>query len=91
MARADPYQARARELAREAGLDPDGRIERPGQRSMPVWCTFREAARAERMKRETDATAAAIAITPQEAGFRDSPLKVFGEHDAVTIAQRAGA
>src|SRR5262249_44334824 len=28
MARHDPYQGRARELAREAGLDPDGRIER---------------------------------------------------------------
>jgi hypothetical protein len=87
MARADPYQARARELAREAGLDPDGRIERPGQRSMPVWCTFREAARAARMKRETDATAAVIAITPQAAEFRDRPLEVFGKHDEATIAQ----
>ena len=31
--RTDPYQARARELAAEAGFDPDGRIERPGQRA----------------------------------------------------------
>jgi len=35
-----------------AGLDPDARIERPGQRSMPTWCTFRDAARAEHMARE---------------------------------------
>lgn len=47
MDRSDPYKERARELAVAAGLDPDGRIERPGQRSMPVWCTFREAAQQE--------------------------------------------
>ena len=74
MARADPYQARARELAREAGLDPDARIERPGLRSMPVWCTFREAARAEHTQRETDAAAAALAVTRQAPRLRDSPL-----------------
>lgn len=45
--RSDPYQVRARELAVLAGLDPDGRIERPGLRSLPVWCTFREAAETE--------------------------------------------
>jgi tRNA-splicing ligase RtcB len=87
MTRTDPYQASARELARKAGLDPDGRTERPGHRSMPVWCTFREAARAELMKRETDAAAAAIAIAPQASEFRDSPLEVFGKHDEATIAQ----
>src|SRR5262249_47957500 len=52
MDRSDPYQERAREMAREAGLDPDGRIERPGQRSMPVWCTFRDAVRKEHLARE---------------------------------------
>src|SRR5258708_4530297 len=36
----DPYQERAREMARKAGLDPDGRIERLGRWSLPVWCTF---------------------------------------------------
>src|SRR5262249_24076674 len=56
MDRSDPHQERAREMAREAGLEPDGRIERPGQRSMPVWCTFRDAARKEHLAREaTDA------------------------------------
>jgi tRNA-splicing ligase RtcB len=40
--RADPYQARARALALEAGLDPDAKIDRLGQRPMPTWCTFRD-------------------------------------------------
>jgi tRNA-splicing ligase RtcB (3'-phosphate/5'-hydroxy nucleic acid ligase) len=88
MRRVDPYQERARQLAVEAGLDPDGRIERPGQRSMPVWCTFREAARKERLAREAQAAAAQIAaIAPQAAEFRNSPLKIFGQHDEATIAQ----
>jgi tRNA-splicing ligase RtcB len=86
MRRPDPYQTRARELAVAAGLDPDARIERPGQRSMPTWCTFRDAARAEHMARETAAAAAEIA-TPQAAEFHNSPLKIFGEHDAATVAQ----
>jgi tRNA-splicing ligase RtcB len=88
MRRSDPYQERARELATAAGLDPDGRIERPGQRSMPVWCTFRDAARAEHMAREAAATAASIAtIAPQGSAFQNSPLKIFGQHDEATIAQ----
>src|SRR5579871_2009544 len=88
MRRADPYEERARALAREAGLDPDGRIERPGQRSMPVWCTFRDAARKEHLAREAQATAQDIvALRPQEPQYRESPLKVFGRHDDATIAQ----
>ena len=88
MRRPDPYEARARELAIAAGLDPDARIERPGERSMPAWCTFRDAARAEHMAREAEAAAAQIAtIAPQAAEFQNSPLEIFGEHDAATIAQ----
>ena len=79
MTRTDPHQARARELAREAGLDPDARVERPGQRSMPLWCTFRDAARKEHLAREAAATAASIAAaTTQAPEFRNAPLKVFG-------------
>src|SRR4051794_18389711 len=86
--RTDAYQERARALAVEAGLDPDARIERPGQRSMPTWCTFRDKARAEHLARETAAAAADIAmIAPQSPQFQNSPLKVFGEHDENTIAQ----
>jgi tRNA-splicing ligase RtcB (3'-phosphate/5'-hydroxy nucleic acid ligase) len=88
MRRPDPYQTRARELAIAAGLDPDARIERPGQRSMPAWCTFRDAARAEHMAREAAAAAIQIAaIAPQAAEFQNSPLKIFGQHDEATVAQ----
>jgi tRNA-splicing ligase RtcB len=85
--RSDPYQERARALAVEAGLDPDARIDRPGQRSMPAWCAFRDAARKEALARETDAVAADIAIEPQAPQYRNSPLKIFGQHDDATIAQ----
>ncbi len=87
MRRADPYEERARALALAAGLDPDARIERPGLRSMPTWCTFRDAARAEHLAREQAATAADIAIAPQSPEFQNAPLKVFGRHDEATVAQ----
>jgi hypothetical protein len=88
MGRSDPYQERAREMAREAGLDSDGRIEGPGQRSMPVWCTFRDAARKEHLAREAaDAANTIAAEKPQAPQFQNSPLKVFGEHDHATVAQ----
>jgi tRNA-splicing ligase RtcB len=86
--RSDPYQERARALASEAGLDPDARIDRPGQRSMPVWCSFRDAARQEHLQREAATAAAGIAaIASQAPRFQDSPLKIFGEHEASTVAQ----
>jgi tRNA-splicing ligase RtcB (3'-phosphate/5'-hydroxy nucleic acid ligase) len=85
MRRSDPYQERARELAIAAGLDPDGRIERPGARPMPVWCTFRDAARAEHLAGETSAVAAGLA--PQAPEFQNAPLQIFGQHDDATIAQ----
>jgi tRNA-splicing ligase RtcB len=88
MRRPDPHQERARELARAAGLDPDARVERPGQRSMPMWCTFRDAARQEHLAREAAATALSIAaVTTQAPEFRNSPLTVFGRHDDATLAQ----
>jgi tRNA-splicing ligase RtcB (3'-phosphate/5'-hydroxy nucleic acid ligase) len=89
MTRSDPYQTRARELAVAAGLDPDSKIDRPGQRPMPLWCTFRDAARAEHMAREAAETAADMAVTlpPQAVRFQNSPLKIFGRHEESTIAQ----
>src|SRR5262245_13397375 len=71
MRRPGPYEERARELARAAGLDPDARVERPGQRSMPLWCTYRDAARQEHLAREADALRAHIA--PQAPQFQNSP------------------
>ena len=85
MARADPYQARARELAIAAGLDPDAKIDRPAQRPLPTWCTFRDAARAEHMAQE--AAAVALTLPPQSERFQNAPLKVFGRHDDATVAQ----
>jgi tRNA-splicing ligase RtcB len=60
--RSDPYLERVRELAIEAGLDPDAKIDRPGQRPMPLGCTFRDAARREHLVREADVVATDIAI-----------------------------
>jgi tRNA-splicing ligase RtcB len=85
--RSDPYKERARALAVEAGLDPDAKIDRPGQRPMPLWCTFRDAARKERLARDAETVAVDIASRPQAPLYRNSPLKVFGRHDEATIAQ----
>ncbi|MBR0754030.1 RtcB family protein [Bradyrhizobium jicamae] len=85
--RSDPYQTRARELAIEAGLDPDARIDRPGQRPMPTWCLFRDAARKEKLARDMEAVAADVAIKPQGAAYQNSPLKIFGKHEDATVAQ----
>jgi tRNA-splicing ligase RtcB len=83
MRRSDAYEARARELAAATGQDPDARVERPGQKTMPLWCTYRDAARAEHMAAE----AAAVTLPPQDAKFQNAPLQVFGQHDEATIAQ----
>ncbi len=64
--RSDPYRERARALAVEAGLDPDAKIDRPGLRPMPLWCTFRDAARKEHLVREAEALSA-DAVTRQQA------------------------
>src|SRR5215475_5802935 len=79
MRKPDRYETRARELALAAGVDPDSRIERPGQRSMPAWCAYREAARAEHVATETAVVAAEL--PPQRSEYRDAPLKVIGQHD----------
>jgi len=84
--RSDPYQARARELARIAGHDPDGRLGEG--RGMPAWCTFRDAARKEHAGKEAAELAASLpTIAPQAHQYQNSPLKVFGEHDENTLMQ----
>ena len=85
MSRSDPYQARARELAITAGLNPDDKVERPGLRPMPVWCQFRQAARDEHLARE--AAALTVTLQPQKPEYQDSPLLVLGQHDEGTVAQ----
>lgn len=86
MRRADPYFERARELCLAAGIDPDSRVGEG--RGQPAWCLYRDAARKEKLAREAEAASAEIAmLRPQEERFKNAPLKVFGEHDAATIAQ----
>lgn len=84
----DRYETRARELALAAGVDPDSRIERPGQRSMPAWCAYRDAARKEHLAAEAaEAERSIAANSPQAPQYANSPLRVFGRHDDATIAQ----
>lgn len=86
MRRNDPYEARARELAIKAGLDPDDRVPKPNShRTMPVWCTFRQAARDEQLAREAEAVTATL--SPQKPQYQNSPLLVLGDHEEGTIAQ----
>ena len=85
----DQMEARCRELAVSAGMDPDSRISKVGSdRGMPAWCAFRDAAQAEVNAREQAAAAVEIVnLRPQGAQYQNSPLTVFGEHDEATIAQ----
>jgi tRNA-splicing ligase RtcB len=88
MRKTDRYQERARELALAAGVDPDSRIERPGQRSMPAWCAYRDAARQEHIAHiAREAAVATAQLPPQAERFKNAPLKVFGQHEEGTIAQ----
>ena len=83
--RPDPYEARARELAAAAGLDPDARVPHASDpdRTQPAWVGFRGAAREEHLAHD----AAQISLPKQDARFADSPLSVFGEHAESTLAQ----
>src|SRR5260370_6259724 len=84
----DAYETRARELALAAGIDPDSRIERPGQRSMPAWCAYRDAARKERLAAEAAEAERSIAANlPQAPWYANSTLRVFGRPDDATNAQ----
>ncbi|MEQ1649792.1 MAG: RtcB family protein [Hyphomicrobiaceae bacterium] len=85
MRQKDRHEDRARALAVAAGIDPDARVERPGMRSMPAWCQFRDAARAEEHVEKAQEVAAGLA--PQAEAYRNSPLTVIGSHDAGTVAQ----
>ena len=86
MRKQDPYFDRCRELATAAGVDPDSRVAKPGtDKTMPAWCLYRDAARAEHVKRETEELAATI--EPQAPQYQDALLTVIGQHDEGTLAQ----
>lgn len=83
----DPLEARARELAIAAGLDPDARIPNPQKpgKAMPAWIPFRDAARAA-LQAEAQARLGAV-LGEQPAAYRDAKLTVFGDHAQVTFDQ----
>lgn len=84
--RSDPYRERARELCVIAGIEPDSRVGEG--RGQPAWCTFRDAARQEHIAVEQAELAASTpVIRPQAPQYQNSPLKVFGDHDAGTLVQ----
>ncbi len=84
--RSDPYQTRARKLCLAAGIEPDSRIGEG--RGHPAWTDYRDTARQEHVAAEAAKAAEGIAaMRAQEPQFQNSPLKVFGEHDANTLAQ----
>ncbi len=84
--RPDPYRERARELCLAAGIEPDSRVGEG--RGQPAWTLYRDAARKEQLAREIGEAAEGIAnLRPQEERFMNAPLKVFGQHEAATIAQ----
>lgn len=85
MRQSDPLELRARELAAAAGLDPNARVGEG--RGMPVWCTFRDAARAERDAQRAQEVRATLAEHAQAPQYRDSPLTVIGEHEESTLQQ----
>ena len=83
--RVDTLEATARALATAAGVDPDSRVAKAGgDRGMPAWCGFRDAARVH----EAEALRAGAATRrPQDPRYVDSPLTVIGEHDEGTTRQ----
>lgn len=86
MRQAHPLEELSRDLARAAGMDPDSRVPMPGsERSMPAWCSFRDAARAQRAAEQQAELAAAIA--PQAEEYRNAPLAIFGAHEEITLGQ----
>jgi tRNA-splicing ligase RtcB (3'-phosphate/5'-hydroxy nucleic acid ligase) len=83
----DPLEARARELASAAGIEPDARVpnpEKPGK-TMPAWTSFRDAVRAE--KRQAAKAREAEILAAQPDAYRDAPLTMFGTHEPNTIEQ----
>lgn len=78
--RADPYQARARQLCKAAGIDPDSRLGEG--RGRPAWTDYRSAARAEQIAREQ----AALAVLTKQNDVAPDPI-ILGQHDEGTISQ----
>ncbi|WP_249143522.1 hypothetical protein [Bradyrhizobium liaoningense] len=86
MRRSDFYIERARELCLAARIDPDSRVGEG--RGKPAWCLYRDAARKKHLARVANSAASEIAsLRPQDAFFRNAPMKFFGPHEEATVAQ----
>ena len=87
--KSDQLEARYREFAMEAGLDPDSRVVKSGSdRGMPAWCSFRDLALADLNERAArEAGAQMVNLRPQAPEYQNSPVKVIGEHGEATLAQ----
>jgi tRNA-splicing ligase RtcB len=84
--RQDAYETRARELCLASGVDPDSRVGEG--RGMPAWCAFRDAARKQHVAEEAAMLAAELpSLRPQEAKYKDNPIKVIGDHEENTVSQ----
>jgi tRNA-splicing ligase RtcB len=83
----DPLQARARQLAVAAGLDPDGRqSDVNNARGRPIWTAYIDAARTE-AKAAVAAASKVPGPIPQPPSYADAPLKIVGSHDQGTVDQ----
>jgi len=85
--KADPLEARCREMAVAEGNDPDKRMPYGEKRTQPTWCLYRDAARAERTKEALAAVAQSEAVMGQPERYRGAPLLVLGPHQEQTIEQ----
>jgi tRNA-splicing ligase RtcB len=74
----------ARQIATEAGFDPLEIVVREGDKPHPRWTEYVTTAQA---RLAAAAHPVMSPIAPQAPEFQNSPLQVFGDHDAATIAQ----
>ena len=83
--RADPFQARARELCAATGVDPDSRVYNGtlDARGHPAWTDFRDAAKAEHVAAEQ----AKFEPKPQDPKYQGAPMFIVGDHEESTIQQ----
>ncbi len=89
--KADKWEPRARELCLEAGENPDSRVNQHFKRngkpkSIPAWCKYRDAAKAEHDVAESNAVAISASREYTEYANK-ATLKVYGDHEETTISQ----
>lgn len=81
-----PTTSRARILAMQAGMDPDGRCSYQGK-DTPNWVLYRDQALQEAADVAEAIAADKMKIVPQPDKYKTSPLIIMGEHAQNTIDQ----